>query len=181
MGSQRLGHDLATEKQQKQQQNWNRANKQFSLFKMQQQQHGENMSRLLIRAELEMHTMQMGRECWAAGLSWRWVQEVWQPDPAQSHRQLWRRQSQTGLFISILSKCSQRALAAWAATELKALLLEAIIPLPLSMLASLVKENPPLNQNDIRVGLLLLFWLTSLENRALRQSSSCEWREKQNE
>ena len=63
MGSQRLGNDLATEKQQKQQQNWNRANKQFSLFKMQQQQHGENLSRLLIRAELEMHTMQMGREC----------------------------------------------------------------------------------------------------------------------
>ena len=63
MGSQRLGHDLATEKQQKQQQNWNRANKQFSLFKMQQQLHGENLSRLLIRAELEMHTMQMGREC----------------------------------------------------------------------------------------------------------------------
>ena len=62
MGSQRLGPDLATEKQQKQQQNWNRANKQFSLFKMQQLR-GENMSRLLIRAELEMHTMQMGRDC----------------------------------------------------------------------------------------------------------------------
>ena len=62
MGSQRLGHDLATEKQQKQQQNWNRANKQFSLFKMQQLR-GENMSMLLIRAELEMHTMQMGRDC----------------------------------------------------------------------------------------------------------------------
>ena len=62
MGSQRLGHDLATEKQQKHQQNWNRANKQFSLFKMQQLR-GENMSRLLIRAELEMHTMQMGRDC----------------------------------------------------------------------------------------------------------------------
>ena len=56
-------------------------------------------------------------------------------------------------------------------TELKALLLEAVIPLPLSMLASLV--NPPLNQNDIRVRSLLLFWLTSLEKRALKQSSSC--------
>ena len=120
MGSQRLGHDLATEKQQ---QNWKRANKQFSLFKMQQKQHGGNVSRLLIRTELEMHTMQMGRECWAEGVTWRWAQDVWQPDPAQSHRQLastsWRREPQSRLFISILSKWSQRALAAWAANWAK--------------------------------------------------------------
>lgn len=58
-----------------------------------------------------------------------------------------------------------------SAAGLKALVMKAIIPLLLSMLAPLVKEDPHLNQNDFCVSTRALSWLTSLENRALRQTS----------